>query len=73
MGNPSTLPRLNSERIDELVNWSPPAALLHLKERAFWQAVHDGIPHYRLNSRKILFRMSEVEAWLATRRVGGAA
>ena len=56
---------------ETLVNWEPVAALFSLKERAFWQAVKDlGVPHYRLNSRVIRFRISEVERWLAEHRRG---
>lgn len=39
--------------------------------RAFWETVrkHD-VPRYQINQRLILFRMSEIEAWLAERRKG---
>jgi len=41
--------------------------------RAFWETVrqHD-VPRYAINSRVILFRLSEVEGWLANRRRGAA-
>lgn len=58
---------------DQLVDWREPAKLLTLQESAFFDAVRNqGIPHYRINPRVIRFRMSEVEKWLESRRIGGA-
>lgn len=38
---------------------------------SFWQFVHDkGVPHVRLNARKILFAPAALEAWEAKRTVG---
>ena len=38
---------------------------------AFWQFVHSsGVPHIRLNSRKIMFSEVAVYDWLAKRSVG---
>lgn len=54
----------------DLVDWKEPAKLLGLKGRAFWDVTHNqGLPHYRINSRVIRFRMSEVEQWLSARHV----
>jgi predicted DNA-binding transcriptional regulator AlpA len=65
---------LTSKEADPLVGWAPIARLLSLKQRAFWEAVHrEGIPHYRINARVIRFRLSEVERWLQTRRIGRTA
>lgn len=58
---------------DELVDWKPVAKRLGLKERAFWDALYkQGIPHYRINSRVLRFKMSEVEEWLESRRIGAS-
>jgi predicted DNA-binding transcriptional regulator AlpA len=58
---------------EPLVSWQPVAALFRLKQRAFWDAVKNlEIPHYRLNSRVIRFRISEVEKWLVEHRRGEA-
>lgn len=39
---------------------------------AFWSAVRAaGIPFVRFNARKILFEEKAVEAWIASRTVGG--
>jgi excisionase family DNA binding protein len=65
--------QLNTEK-DELVDWHQVAELVKLKERAFWKLVHEqGLPYYRLNPRVIRFKLGEVQRWLASRRVGGAA
>ena len=38
---------------------------------AFWCWVHtSGVPHIRVNARKILFEPQAVEAWLRRRAVG---
>lgn len=38
---------------------------------SFWQFVHDkGVPHVRLNARKILFSPVALAAWEAKRTVG---
>jgi predicted DNA-binding transcriptional regulator AlpA len=41
---------------------------------AFWQFVRrSGLPHHRLNQRRILFERTALNAWLAARSVGGNA
>jgi predicted DNA-binding transcriptional regulator AlpA len=56
----------------DLIDWREPARRLSLRKRAFWDLVHhEGLPHYRFNARVIRFRMSEVENWLGTRKIGG--
>lgn len=38
---------------------------------SFWQFVHaKGVPHIRLNARKILFAPAALEAWEAKKTVG---
>jgi predicted DNA-binding transcriptional regulator AlpA len=44
-----------------------------LPGRAFWQMVREtDLPRYVINKRVIRFRMSEIETWLAARKMGGA-
>ncbi len=70
----STIEQSAAVRSDELVGWKPIAEYLGLKERAFWDVVHNqGLPCYRLNSRVYRFRLSEAKAWLEKRRMGAAA
>jgi hypothetical protein len=39
---------------------------------AFWQFVHaSGVPHLRLNARRVVFERRAVESWEAKRRIGG--
>ncbi len=41
---------------------------------AWWEFVRaQGIPHIRLNARRIMFDPAQVDAWLEKRTVGGAA
>lgn len=41
---------------------------------AFWSGVRAaGLPFVKFNERKILFEEKAVQAWLNSRRVGGAA
>lgn len=64
---------MSTHLAESLVTWEPVAELLRLKERAFWETVKQfGVPHYRINSRVIRFRISEVEKWLEQRRRGEA-
>lgn len=68
-----SIPRMSPNHAEPLVNWKPVAALVCLKQRAFWEAVKTlGIPHYRINARVIRFRLSEIEMWLAEHRRGEA-
>ena len=44
-----------------------------LPGRAFWQMVRDtDLPRYVINKRVIRFRLSEIEAWLASLKKGGS-
>ena len=66
-----SLATLNSEPVEPLVSWRPAAAAIGCDRKAFWRAVHEGgLPMYRINTRVIRFRISEVQRWLQTRRVG---
>lgn len=39
---------------------------------AFWNFVRrSGVPHVRLNQRRILFERTALDAWLSVRSVGG--
>ena len=39
----------------------------------FWRMVEkEDVPRYAVNKRVILFKVAEVEEWLATRRMGGS-
>ncbi len=56
---------------EPMVNWQVPAARLGLSYRQFLSVIRSNrIPHYRINARVLRFRMSEVEAWIASRRIG---
>jgi hypothetical protein len=47
------------------------SALAYTDKSGFWTAVKSaGIPHIRVNSRKILFEEKAVNAWLKSRTVG---
>jgi predicted DNA-binding transcriptional regulator AlpA len=49
-------------------------ALGYSDRTSFWQFVaRNGVPHIRLNQRRILFERDALEAWLASRTVGGNA
>ena len=64
----------DSEHVEQLVTWHPVAEMLRLKKRAFWSLLHrkeKPLKFYRLTDRSIRFKMSDVEAWLQSIRVGG--
>ena len=45
----------------------------HNDRKAFLDAVHrDGIPHVRLNQRRLLFPVAAFHAWLDRRTIGTA-
>ena len=47
------------------------AELCYTDKSAFWTFVHaSGVPHVRLNARRILFERASLNAWLDRRTVG---
>jgi hypothetical protein len=57
---------------DDLLTAEQVMARYAYKARSsFWQFVHaKGVPHLRLNARKIMFSPAALEAWEAKRSVG---
>lgn len=64
----------NTQKTRSSALWSSDQVMTKLNyhdKSAFWLFVHSsGLPHLRLNSRRILFDPRAVEAWLKKRAIG---
>lgn len=58
-----------SETTDEFLDQKQTAALLHVTTRTLqiWGHSDDGPPYVRVGDRRILYRRSDLDAWLAAR------
>ncbi len=54
----------------DVLRYADAAAYLSVPLGSLYALVHEKrVPHFRLSSRTVLFRRSELEAWLAQHRV----